>query len=98
MAWFDDSENSVGALSVRLTGDAANVQGVRIVTNEFFCLTFIRIKTNPQLTQGYRLSAKWHHSVHSNVRLWCQCCVRVHLENGASYPTNSSTRNFLGTF
>lgn len=28
MSWFDQSDNSVGALSVRLTGDAANVQGV----------------------------------------------------------------------
>ncbi|XP_037037808.1 multidrug resistance protein homolog 65 isoform X3 [Bradysia coprophila] len=27
MAWFDDSNNSVGALSVRLTSDAATVQG-----------------------------------------------------------------------
>lgn len=27
MGWFDDDHNSVGALSVRLTGDAASVQG-----------------------------------------------------------------------
>lgn len=29
MGWFDDDENSVGALSARLTGDAANIQGVK---------------------------------------------------------------------
>lgn len=28
MSWFDHPDNSVGALSVRLTGDAASVQGV----------------------------------------------------------------------
>lgn len=28
IGWFDRKENSVGALSARLTGDAANVQGV----------------------------------------------------------------------
>lgn len=33
MAWFDQSDNSVGALSVRLTGDAANVQGVGLPSN-----------------------------------------------------------------
>lgn len=27
MGWFDDDHNSVGALSARLTGDAASVQG-----------------------------------------------------------------------
>lgn len=27
MGWFDDDKNSVGALSARLTGDAASVQG-----------------------------------------------------------------------
>lgn len=30
MGWFDDEKNSVGALSARLTGDAANVQNVSI--------------------------------------------------------------------
>lgn len=30
MGWFDDEKNSVGALSVRLTGDAASVQSVSI--------------------------------------------------------------------
>lgn len=29
-SWYDNSKNAVGALSVRLTGDAANMQGVRI--------------------------------------------------------------------
>lgn len=28
--WFDDPKNSVGALSSRLSGDAANLQTVRI--------------------------------------------------------------------
>lgn len=28
IGWFDDDRNSVGALSARLTGDAANIQGV----------------------------------------------------------------------
>lgn len=36
MGWFDDEKNSVGALSARLTGDAANVQNVCI------SLTFLR--------------------------------------------------------
>lgn len=31
MGWFDDDNNSVGALSGRLTGDAANVQGVSYI-------------------------------------------------------------------
>lgn len=30
MGWFDDDNNSVGALSGRLTGDAANIQGVSL--------------------------------------------------------------------
>lgn len=28
VGWFDDAKNSVGALSARLSGDAANVQDV----------------------------------------------------------------------
>ena len=28
MGWFDDPKNGIGALAVRLTGDASNVQCV----------------------------------------------------------------------
>lgn len=38
MGWFDDEQNSIGALSARLTGDAAHVQGVRIQFNIFMQL------------------------------------------------------------
>lgn len=31
--WFDDEEHSSGALSARLTGDAANLQGVCVNRN-----------------------------------------------------------------
>lgn len=31
MGWFDEDNNSIGALSGRLTGDAANVQGVSTI-------------------------------------------------------------------
>lgn len=34
--WFDDQNNSVGALSARLSGDAAHVQGVMCQNNEHF--------------------------------------------------------------
>lgn len=38
VGWFDDDHNAVGALSVRLTGDAASVQGV---------IMFIIVKSRP---------------------------------------------------
>lgn len=31
MGWFDEDRNAVGALSVRLSNDAANVQGVSLI-------------------------------------------------------------------
>jgi ATP-binding cassette subfamily B (MDR/TAP) protein 1 len=31
MGWFDEEKNSVGLLCARLSGDAASVQGVRVV-------------------------------------------------------------------
>lgn len=52
MAWFDDADNSVGALSVRLTGDAANVQGVSIqiscfIKTRFLSLHLIELDKSP---------------------------------------------------
>jgi hypothetical protein len=31
IGWFDEAKNSVGILCARLSGDAASVQGVRVV-------------------------------------------------------------------
>lgn len=41
--WFDNPKNSVGALASRLSGDAANLQTVRIT---FFQLDFQQICTS----------------------------------------------------
>lgn len=41
--WFDNPKNSVGALTSRLSGDAANLQTVRIT---FFQLDFQQICTS----------------------------------------------------
>lgn len=47
MAWFDQEENSVGALSARLAGDASSLQGaigfplsniIQSVTNFILCV------------------------------------------------------------
>lgn len=36
IGWYDDEKNSTGALTTRLAGDAAQVQGVsKPLTNEF---------------------------------------------------------------
>lgn len=36
--WFDDDDHSSGALSARLTGDAANLQGVNDNKLSFFII------------------------------------------------------------
>lgn len=39
IGWYDDEKNSTGALTTRLSGDAAQVQGVsKPLTNEFISL------------------------------------------------------------
>lgn len=59
--WFDDDDHSSGALSARLTGDAANLQGVINCLFYFFSQSYsnLPIHTSVMLTQqviGFPLS------------------------------------------
>lgn len=52
--WFDDEDHSVGALSARLTGDAANLQSVCYWLNWFLEFPFILFSLSQAI--GFPLS------------------------------------------
>lgn len=80
-SWYDDPSNSIGALSVRLTNDAACVQGVRITWGT---LRFVmNIQRMVVVSAGNWLPDQRHHSVAVAVHDWHRGGVRVHLEDGS---------------
>ena len=68
IGWYDDEKNSTGALTTRLSGDAAQVQGVsKPLTNEFislehlyhYCMFMANLaRQTLSLPTGYRKSAR----------------------------------------
>lgn len=91
IGWFDDPQNAVGALSVRLTGDAASVQGVMFFSN-------IKIKSFNIKCLGYWLSPEWNYSINIYICFWCNGFIYLYMENGTSYITNSSTCHSIRPF
>lgn len=41
MAWFDETRNAIGALTVRLSSDATKVQGVIITYNSLKYILYL---------------------------------------------------------
>ena len=66
MGWFDDERNAVGALSARLTGDAAGVQSVRLNFLENLAL----LKIHKSLLKGHRISFHYHRSIDCRLPDW----------------------------
>ena len=68
IGWYDDEKNSTGALTTRLAGDAAQVQGVsKPLTNELisleclyhYCMFMANLaRQTLSLSTGYRKSAR----------------------------------------